>query len=31
MTISQEKVGKLLERSSRPEETEEVLLAYTYR
>jgi len=31
MTISQEKVGKLLEQSKRPEETEEVLLAYCFR
>lgn len=31
MTISQEKVGKLLARSSSPEETEEVLLAYCFR
>ncbi|GAA5932279.1 uncharacterized protein JCM15063_001178 [Sporobolomyces koalae] len=30
MTISQDKVGKLLERSTRPEETEEVLLAYCF-
>ncbi|GAA6012688.1 hypothetical protein JCM11491_002530 [Sporobolomyces phaffii] len=30
MTISQEKVGKLLGRSTRPEETEEVLLAYCF-
>lgn len=30
MTISQEKVGKLLARSSSPEETEEVLLAYCF-
>ncbi|GAA5837220.1 hypothetical protein JCM3766R1_002165 [Sporobolomyces carnicolor] len=30
MTISQEKVAKMLESSSRPEETEEVLLAYCF-
>ncbi|GAA6061499.1 hypothetical protein JCM10212_000203 [Sporobolomyces blumeae] len=30
MTISQEKVGKLLEKASDPQETEEVLLAYCY-
>ncbi|GAA5905666.1 uncharacterized protein JCM6883_005404 [Sporobolomyces salmoneus] len=30
MTISQEKVGKLLERSETPEATEEVLLAYCF-